>query len=181
MKHYVLVTILLLATGVDFAEAEPVDFGNWNVADSKPDPFDPSHHHTTAYVLAKPNSEIRGNFALVSQCDPNDPGELYTIFRANYSHFINYENIEGGEEAPIDVVFEGGATRTLRVLVPKGYHDWHLYNSDQRWLESGIQSSDRMYVRWEQYGSGQVIAEFDLDGGKDAIAETKRRCAFPPS
>lgn len=182
-KKHVFAIIMLLTMSVGSVIAEDVEFGNWLIVDER-DPFDPRSYHATAVVLAMPNSEIIGNFALHSQCSRDDPDELITIFRARS---YNFNDDSGGWgrwiKVPIKVVFEGGTPRTFKVRALRlDDETWHPFrDSDQLWLESGMQSSDRMYVRWQRDRKGSVTAEFDLDGRKAAIAEIKRRCASPPS
>ena len=183
VKHVIAIIILLaMSAGSVSADTQGyVEFGNWKVLDSEPDPFDPGNYFATAFVDAMSNSEIHGYFLLKSQCSQDNADELYTVFGAGYTNFTNDWYLGEQNKALVQVVFEKGKPRTLSVWVPRGGNSWHPSSEDQRWLESGMQSSDRMYVRWDQYGDGYVTAEFDLDGGKEAIAEIKRRCASPPS
>ena len=182
-QNRILAIIMLLTMNVGSVIAEDVGFGKWFVVDER-DPFDPESYHATAVVLAMPNSEISGNFALHSQCSRDEPDELITVFMArSYNFNVNYGGWGRWIKVPIEVIFKGGTPRTFKVRALRLEDDtWHLFrDSDQLWLESGMQSSDRLYVRWQRDGKGSVTAEFDLHGRKVAIAEIKRRCASPPS
>lgn len=171
----VFAIIILLAISVGSVSANTqgyVGFGNWKVLDTKPDPFDPEKHYEVAFLAAMSNS----NFGLVVYCSRNAviPDELHIMFSPEHTTTDSYVGF-------VDVVFEKGKPRTLKVWIERGSKSWHPSSKDQPWLKSGLQSSDRMYARWEQQGGRQVTAEFDLNGGKEAIAEIKRRCASPSS
>ena len=181
-QNRILAIIMLLTMSVGSVIAEDIESENWFVVDER-DPFVPGSYHATAVMLAMPNSDVSGNFSLHSQCSRDNPDKLLTVFRADYTNFGNDYEWGKWNIAPIEVVFEGGTPRTFKVRFLRTADDtWHPFRgSDQHWLESGMQSSERMYVRWQQYGKGSVTAEFDLNGRKSAIAEIKRRCASPPS
>lgn len=104
--------------------------------------------------------------------------EIWTYFYAEYTNLTD----ERMGKFPLDVAFGGpeheGDVRTLQAFNQHGDKFWHIDHHDQTWLTFRINSSDRMFARWNQFRTGNLIAEFDLDNGKAALSEIKRRCAL---
>lgn len=105
--------------------------------------------------------------------------EINTAFFSEHTNFT-YGEING--LAPVDVAFGGpehkGDVRTLQAFNRHGTKHWHFDEHDQRWLNFRINSSDRMFVRWDHFQTGAITAEFDLNNGKAALSEIRRRCAI---
>lgn len=104
--------------------------------------------------------------------------EIWTYFYAEFTNLTD-ENLG---EFPLDVAFGGpeheGDVRTLQAINLPGDKYWHIEGHDQKWLTFRINSSDKMFIRWNQYRAGILIAEFDLNDGRAALAEIRRRCAL---
>lgn len=181
MKYYVLSTILLLAMSIEFANASDSYYGSWTVSDGQTDPFQPDYFGH-AQAVAKQNSKVRRGFLVAAQCTAKFPEKLYIFFAAGYTHFRDWDIDNGHIYAHISVVFDESKPRTFKVWYPSGDESaWYIDRQvDKHWLESGMRSSQRMYVQWDQYDEGFVLVEINLAGTKDAFAELKRRCSNPP-
>lgn len=160
---------------------EMIDMDNWDIHESKPDPFEPERYAVWATAWAKHNREISGLFGLDLFCSSDDPDKLHLFFLSNNTIFVNDKNDEDSITAPIELLFQGGSPHTIHVKFRLGSGHWTLSKSDQTWLEDELQSSNLFYVRWEKDEWNYVTAEINVTGSKEAFTEIRQKCANPPN
>lgn len=179
--------IAILALGLPLAMAETEHdfdrrhYGNWTAITGKPDPFDPAPW-AKAYNAAKANSNntdlvISVECRFYKYAAPTDALVSGPHFRAAYTNFQDTELGNGIIYAQIAVLFDGGKPRRIKVFHNPGGNSWNIDNStDITWMRNSLLEKDRLYVRWDEFGTGQVTAEFDLTGATDAFTDIEGRC-----
>lgn len=186
MKKAIAILALGLPLALAYAETEhdfeERQYGNWTAITGEPDPFNP-YRWAKAYNAAKANSEINGLFLISVQCRfykyaaPTDELVSGPFFQAAYTNFQDTERGHAVIYAHIAALFDGGKPRRIKVLHKPGRNNWHIDNStDITWLRNSLLENDRLYVRWDEFRTGQVTAEFDLTGATDAFTDIKGRC-----
>ena len=186
MKKAIAILALGLPLALAYAETEhdfeERQYGNWTAITGEPDPFNP-YRWAKAYNAAKANSEITGLFLISVQCRfykyaaPTDELVSGPFFQAAYTNFQDTERGHAVIYAHIAALFDGGKPRRIKVLHKPGRNNWHIDNStDITWLRNSLLEKDRLYVRWDEFRTGQVTAEFDLTGATDAFTDIKGRC-----
>ena len=191
MKKAIAILALGLPLALAHAETEHDNeerqYGNWTAITGEPDPFNPSRW-ATAYNAAKANSNITGIFALSVECDsdkrlmPSGVGPSHHLvagpyFQAAYTNFQDTDFGDGVIYAQIAALFDGGKPRRIKVWHKPGGNSWFIDNpNDSSWMRNSLLEKDRLYVRWDEYRTGLVTAEFDLTGATDAFTDIEGRC-----
>ena len=161
---------------------EERQYGNWTAITGKPDPFYP-YRWAKAYNMAKANSDIPVGFTISVECRfykyaaPTDALVSGPVFRAAYTNFQDTELGDGVIYAQIAALFDGGKPRRIKVWHKPGGNSWFIDNpTDSSWMRNSLLEKDRLYVRWDEYRTGRVTAEFDLTGATDAFTDIEGRC-----
>ena len=175
---WIAVILTPLATVADAAAEE-----NWRIIQTEYDPFDPGDVETRAIVAAEPNREIRNYFVLAVNCSNTNPDELSVFFMSGYTNFTDDEYSTGSwKYAPVDVKIGDSESRTIQVSFDYGNDTaWFVRDKDANWILRSLPAASQMFVRWRQYGSGRVVASFDVSGAAAAIQEVREKCAEPLS
>ena len=183
MKKAIAILALGLPLALAYAETEhdfeERQYGNWTAITGEPDPFNPNRW-AKAYNVAKANSKITGDFFLSVECNSDKPGTPQVAGPFFYAAYTNFQHTEYGDAvlyAHIAALFDGGKPRRIKVWHEPGGNNWFIDNStDTTWLRNSLLEKDRLYVRWDEFRTGQVTAEFDLTGTTDAFTDIKGRC-----
>ena len=186
MKKAIAILALGLTLALAHAETEhdyeERQYGNWTAFTGKPDPFNPNRA-AKAYNVAKANSDITDFFTISVECRfykyaaPTDDLLSGPYFLAAYTNFQDTELGDRVIYAQIAALFDGGKPRRIKVWHKPGGNSWFIDNpNDSSWMRNSLLEKDRLYVRWDEYRTGLVTAEFDLTGATDAFTDIEGRC-----